>query len=136
MRRIFCDKCGAQITAKNQCPADAWYLDLRRYEIDGKSNYRSYRPIRLRVTEIKAVQSGSNPAGDHGDDIDLCKYCLFDVFAHLDDRPKAEPPKFEIDQKAFLMALDSYGQAASDGEGVLAARVRVLDLIGLTDAAG
>lgn len=70
MKKIICDECGTEITRENDIYGDKEPLDI----------------------EFKTPEGGwmaclEMPNDNRGD---ICRYCVLDAFARLDDRPRAE----------------------------------------------
>ena len=66
MKKVFCDKCGEQITDQNRMSKDALSRIIKGVTI---------------LAEVKITFV------DKKDEVDICKYCQIDAIKKLDDRP-------------------------------------------------
>ena len=75
MKKYFCDRCGEEITKRNEAKGGTL--------VDGRLGVSiEYGKHTLAVEVINSLDGCSN-AGL------FCKYCILDALNQLDDRPKA-----------------------------------------------
>lgn len=73
MKKTFCDVCNAPMTGANKMEDDEGFL----------------LSITVPVTLVELTVNVGIDSASGADDFDICKYCVFDAIAKLDDRPKA-----------------------------------------------
>lgn len=102
MIKHYCDKCGEEITKKNEPPHPVCGSRFR-FDIDFRREQRGYI-ARFEVVEgiDEEERAGSQRSCNNAE---FCKYCIIGAINRFDDRPK----EFELTQAQYKRICEAAG---------------------------